>query len=107
MLWLENDIIRVSISKKGAELQSIQGKISKFEHLSENGEFWTDRAPIMFPVNVRIRGDEFYFRNVKYEMPKMGIIKQSHMALKHKSKNEAILSFVRKLPIFVQPSCSL
>jgi len=95
VFWLENDSIRVSISRKGAELQSIQGKISKFEYLWQgNSEYWPDRAPIMFPVNVRFRDDEFYFRNVKYEMPKMGIIKQSLMTLKRKGKDEVTLSFV-------------
>lgn len=95
VFWIENDSIKISINKKGAELQSIQGKVSKFEYLWQgNSKYWPDRAPIMFPVNVRFRDDEFYFRNVKYEMPKMGIIKQSLMTLKHKSKNEVTLSYV-------------
>jgi len=95
LLWLENDSIRVSISKKGAELQSIKGKISEFEYLWQgNGEYWADRAPIMFPVNVRFRDNEFYFRNVKYDMPKMGILKERFMTVKHKSNDEVTLSFV-------------
>ncbi|WP_176712357.1 hypothetical protein [Allomuricauda sp. CP2A] len=95
VLCIENESIRVLISEKGAELQSIRGKISKFEYLWQgNGEYWADRAPIMFPVNVRFRDNEFYFRNVKYDMPKMGIIKESFMTVKHKSNDEITLSFV-------------
>jgi galactose mutarotase-like enzyme len=95
VLCIENESIRVLISEKGAELQSIRGKISKFEYLWQgNGEYWADRAPIMFPVNVRFRDNEFYFRNVKYDMPKMGIIKESFMTVKHKSNDEVTLSFV-------------
>ena len=92
---LQNDCIIVKINNKGAELQSIWGKISKFEYLWQgDSEYWPDRAPIMFPVNVRFRDDEFYFRNAKYDMPKMGIIKESSMTLKHKSKDEVLLNFV-------------
>lgn len=92
---LQNDCIIVKINNKGAELQSIWGKISKFEYLWQgDSEYWPDRAPIMFPVNVRFRDDEFYFRNAKYDMPKMGIIKESFMTLKYKSKDEVILNFV-------------
>jgi len=47
----------------------------------------------MFPVNVRFKNNTFYYKGVKYNMPKMGIIKDSPGNLVFKTKDELILKF--------------
>ena len=52
---IENEALSVTINTLGAELQSIRHKKTEREYLWQGDpNIWSGRAPIMFPVNVRI-----------------------------------------------------
>ena len=71
---IENATLRVRISSDGAELQSIVAKKTDREFLWQGDpEFWGDRAPLMFPVNVRFKGDRYTHQGKSYVIPKMGL----------------------------------
>lgn len=73
-ITIENDFISVEISPVGAELQSIHVKRTGEELLWQGDPaYWSARAPVMFPVNVRMKDDSFTYKGKKYEIPRMGL----------------------------------
>ncbi len=74
---IENDKIRVEISDKGAELQSIYGKKSGFEYLWQaNVEgLWKSRATIIFPNCGRLLEGKYTYNGKEYELPCHGLAK--------------------------------
>lgn len=67
MVTLENDYLRVSIRKKGAEITSIYNKLSKLEHIWQaDATIWPWHAPNLFPVvggcidnQIQVEGNAF------------------------------------------------
>ncbi|MEM7367412.1 MAG: hypothetical protein AAF587_02355 [Bacteroidota bacterium] len=71
---LDNDRLKVQISSLGAELQSIVNKQSGREVLwIGDSTYWEQKSPIMFPVNVRFKDDQFSYQSKVYQMPSMGL----------------------------------
>lgn len=88
---IENQYLQVKIHPKGAELQSIFDKQSKKEILWYGDSlYWKKRAPIMFPVNVRMKGDQYTYQGKTYPMPKMGIATISDFKKTKKSTKTSI-----------------
>ncbi len=74
---IENQKISVTISDKGAELQSIYGKKSGFEYLWQanvEGQ-WKSRATNLFPVCGRLCQGKYTYEGKEYEMLHHGFIK--------------------------------
>ncbi len=75
-LILENERLHVEISEKGAELCSIHDKRSDAEILwIGDRTYWDGQAPVMFPVNVRMKDDHFSYNEKVYQMPMLGLAK--------------------------------
>lgn len=71
---VQNDCLVVRISPNGAELTSLKSRRTNREFLWQgNPEFWSDHAPIMFPVNVRFKDDRYTHGDESYVIPKMGL----------------------------------
>ncbi len=67
---IENRVLSARVSPEGAELMSLRAKENGREFLWQgNPEFWSDRAPLMFPVNVRFKGDRYTYRDEKALKP--------------------------------------
>ncbi len=66
--------LSVSISRTGAELQSIRHVPTDIEYLWQGDpKYWAARSPNMFPVCVRFKGDRFTYEGKSFEMPRLGI----------------------------------
>ncbi|TWT83623.1 Aldose 1-epimerase [Planctomycetes bacterium CA13] len=73
-ITIENEALRVRINSTGAELTSLVAKNTGREYLWHGDpKFWSDRAPLMFPVNVRFKGDRYSYQDNHYVIPKMGL----------------------------------
>lgn len=71
---IENDVLHVSINSRGAEIWSIRHKESGTEYLWQGDpDYWENRAPVMFPVNVRFKDNRYTYGENEYEIPKMGM----------------------------------
>ena len=71
---IENGVLSAEISPAGAQLMSLMAKDSGREFLWHGDrQFWSNRAPLMFPVNVRFKGDRYTYRDNSYVIPKMGL----------------------------------
>jgi galactose mutarotase-like enzyme len=74
VVTIENEVLSVSVSTLGAELQSIRHLSTGEEYLWQGDPaYWDARAPVMFPVNVRFKDDRFTYRGNTYEMPRLGL----------------------------------
>lgn len=91
-VMIQNDVLSARISSEGAELMSVRAKVNGREFLWQGApEFWGDRAPLMFPVNVRFKGDRYTYQGESYVIPKMGLaIYRSFDVLSSEKTNEAI-----------------
>ena len=60
MITLQNNQLTVSISTKGAELQSIKNPTVGIEYLWQgDAAFWGRKAPVLFPVVGRLKNDQY------------------------------------------------
>ncbi len=92
---IENKSLKVTISTKGAELQSIYHRKTKSEILwVGDSAYWGSRSPVMFPVNVRFKDDKYIYNAVSYEMPRMGLAAiNTFSALPENESQKAVLAF--------------
>ena len=78
MITISNESLRVSISTKGAEVQSIQDVNTQREYIwSGDAQWWSGHSPILFPIvggmwngTCRIDGEEI-------SIPKHGIVRRA------------------------------
>lgn len=78
MITIRNESLRVSISTKGAEVQSIQDVNTQREYIwSGDAQWWSGHSPILFPIvggmwngTCRIDGEEI-------SIPKHGIVRRA------------------------------
>ncbi len=73
MFTIENEELKIIISSKGAELQSIYNKKIQLEYLW-NGDpaFWAKRSPILFPIVGTLKEDTYYYDNKQYHLSRHG-----------------------------------
>ena len=65
---LENEILRVTVASRGAELVSVVDKRTGAEMLWQaDPDVWPRHAPILFPYTGRLKGGRFTHRGVAYE----------------------------------------
>ncbi len=64
--FLENELLKVSISSKGAELDNIFNKETELEYLwNGDANFWPKKSPVLFPIVGGLRNGEYEFNNIK------------------------------------------
>ena len=89
--YIDNGILRVCALQKGAELSSIQ--LNGVEYLWQGSrEYWTGRAPNLFPYIGRLNQGKYTYCGKEYFMPTHGFANQSdtYSVLK---QNETKMSF--------------
>jgi galactose mutarotase-like enzyme len=76
LFTIRNDMLTVVISAQGAELQSIRDRNGVERLWQGDPEFWSGRAPILFPVAGGFRGDAYEMDGKRYPMPKHGFVRK-------------------------------
>lgn len=72
---IENDILRVVVSTKGAEIQSVVRKADNHEVLWQGDPaFWDGRSPILFPAVGGLWNGVYTWQGKTYTMPKHGFV---------------------------------
>ena len=73
VLVLDNGVLRVGIAPIGAEMQSLQHIDTGIEYLWQGDPaIWPRRAPWLFPIVGRLRGDRYTWRGATYHLPQHG-----------------------------------
>src|SRR5579871_168498 len=73
MYSIENDKLSISVSTKGAELQSIFHKKFKIEYIwSGDPAFWGKKSPVLFPIVGTLKDDTYLFNKKSYHLTRHG-----------------------------------
>lgn len=86
---INSEHIKVTISTKGAELQSIKDSHNNYEYLWQgDSKFWSGRAPILFPIVGGLKNQEYLLQAQKYSMPNHGVARINQFSVKQIAENE-------------------
>jgi galactose mutarotase-like enzyme len=78
---IESQWLQVSVEHKGMELSSIKSKTTGQEHLWQGDpQFWTGRAPILFPNIGALKNGRTSYQGKEYALPKHGFLRHSSEA---------------------------
>ncbi|MFP4845870.1 aldose 1-epimerase family protein [Winogradskyella sp. PE311] len=91
---LQNDLLKINVKSKGAELSSITSVKNNTEFIWQaNPDVWGSHAPNLFPVIGSMKNDSYYYNNQLYTMTKHGFIRKSDdFTTKQLSENEIVFS---------------
>ncbi len=89
---LKNDKLQVVFSSHGGEMISIKSLENGREYLWQgNGEFWTGRAPNLFPIVGRVKEGKYTFDGVEYQIKSPhGFVRQSELELAEKTADSIV-----------------
>lgn len=94
MFQLANDLLKISVKPKGAELceiTSIKNKNEFMWHADPN--IWESHAPNLFPIIGCLKHDEYTFNGKTYKMPKHGFVRHNRdIQLISQTENSLIFS---------------
>lgn len=84
---IKNDYLAVTISDFGAELQSVVSSDSTEFIWQGDENFWTDHAPVVFPICGRLKDGQYIFEDNKYEMGEHGFAYKKVFEVKELNKD--------------------
>jgi len=89
MHTIQNNVLRINISAKGAELNSLFHIPSNTEHLWQaDNKWWGWHAPVLFPIIGRCLHDEITIGGKKYPLEKHGFARHANFKCVAESANE-------------------
>ena len=93
MLSIENEFLKISVQKTGAELCSVLDKSTNQEYMwSGDPLVWGSFAPVLFPIIGCLKDNEFLVDGQSYSIPKHGFIR-NNKELEAKILNEKTIEF--------------
>ncbi len=85
---ISNDILKVEICSKGAELRSVK-RADGCEYLWQgDAKYWEDRAPVLFPICSTVFGNVYTCRGKEYELGMHGFAQHKEFDVNKKSESE-------------------
>jgi galactose mutarotase-like enzyme len=91
MHHLENDILRISIAPKGAEIQRLFHKVHQMDYLwSGDPAFWGKFSPVLFPIVGSLKENTYYYRGKSYRMGRHGFARDRDFIAEKQSPTELL-----------------
>lgn len=88
LFTLENTFIKIIVSSKGAELQSVINKSDSSEILWQaNGEYWSRKAPVLFPFVGKLKENYYRYLDNNYPMGQHGFARDREFELSKLNEN--------------------
>ena len=70
---IKNEFIKAKIKSFGAELNSLQKCGKDLEYIWQgDAKYWARHSPILFPIVGRLKKDNYFYKNQKYNMSQHG-----------------------------------
>jgi galactose mutarotase-like enzyme len=92
MFILENEVLKVQIAAKGAELQSIINKGSEIDYLwNGNPAFWAKHSPVLFPIVGTLKNNTYSYAGKTYQLPRHGFARDMDFEVEKHSPKEITL----------------
>ncbi|KEK24744.1 aldose 1-epimerase family protein [Bacillus gaemokensis] len=86
---IQNEKVIVSISEKGAELQSVRLKENNTEYMWQgDSTYWSRRAPILFPIVGRLVDNTYYVDGKPYSLTQHGFARDLTFLVKEQSETK-------------------
>lgn len=90
---LADGVLHAEVSRHGAELGSLRRVTSGIEYLWQGDPaVWSRRAPILFPIVGRLRGDRYLVGSAEYALPPHGFARDSVFSVTRRSDTEVALA---------------
>ena len=86
LVSIENDELTVTVSPLGAETQSLTTSDGREWMWNGDPEFWTGRAPVLFPIVGKAPDDQLTIGGTHYSMKQHGFARKSRFALAEKTR---------------------
>lgn len=75
---LKNQLLKVEIKPKGAELCSVKSIKHDTEFIWQaNPDIWGSHAPNLFPIIGAMKNNTYFYKNREYSMPKHGFVRHN------------------------------
>ena len=87
---LENELLKLSVSPKGAELTSLVHKQDNVEHIWDGGPLWSRHAPILFPYTGLLRNKAFTVDGKTYSGGQHGFARDLEHTLVSQGADELV-----------------
>ncbi len=102
MHTLQNDKLKISIKKTGAELCKITSIKNNTDFMwHADPDVWGSYAPNLFPIIGALKDDTYVFENEKYELPKHGFVRHNEDVILHEqTKNSLTFKLVSNDTLF-------
>lgn len=92
MVHLENELLQVTISPKGAELQSVVRTDFSQEYMwSGDAAYWGKKSPVLFPIVGGLKKNEYLYNLKPYQMSRHGFARD--MVFEVTAQDESSASF--------------
>ncbi|OPJ63738.1 aldose 1-epimerase family protein [Clostridium oryzae] len=94
MVSVENNILKVEIAEKGAELLSIKLKKDGTEYLwTADSTYWNRHAPVLFPIVGRLKDNHYTYDGKTYELNQHGFARDNVFGVAEGGSNAVELEF--------------
>ena len=95
MFTIENDILKVSINAKGAELKSIFHKQHQLEYMwNADPKYWAKTSPVLFPIVGTLKDDTYYYNEVEYKLSRHGFARDKTFEVREQSNYSITFSLL-------------
>ena len=79
---IENDFLKVVITSKGAELQSVLTKENQLEYLWQaNEKFWAKKSPVLFPIVGGLKNNSYSYQNKTFNLSRHGFARDNEFSI--------------------------
>lgn len=84
---IENNMLKVEISSKGAEIQSVKGTHTGYEYMWQaDPKIWGRHAPVLFPIVGRLKNDEYTYDGKTYHLGQHGFARNQEFEVEKHTK---------------------
>ena len=92
---LENEKVKITISKQGAELHNITSKVDGTEYLwNRNKRYWSYSAPVLFPIVGKVKNGTYKVDGKEYNLPQHGLARLKEFEMIKKTDNKIMFELV-------------
>lgn len=89
MFQISNEKLSVSLSAKGAELQSLYLKETGIEYMwNADPAFWSKKSPVLFPIVGGLQNNTYHFKGHDYQLPRHGFAREKTFSVHQHSDTD-------------------
>lgn len=86
MTTIENELLKVTINPKGAELTSLLNKLVGLDYMwSGDPAGWAKHSPILFPIVGTLKDNTYFYKDKSYQLPRHGFARDLQFAVDNQS----------------------